>query len=653
LPLTFLGVYVTTLYPSVPGGDSGELIVAAHRLGVAHPPGYPLFTLLGKLFTLIPAGSVAWRVNLMTAVLGAVAAAVLVRAAWKLTRSFGAGLFAGGLFAFSPLIWRYAVQAEVFSLNNLFAAVLLLLLVSFEADREDRHLRWFCFWFGLGLTNHHTLLFYGIPIGLWMLYRARRTVLGWPRILEIPAFSTLGLLPYLYLFVSPADHPSTTWGDTSTIAGFFSHLLRKQYGTFQLGTMDAGGSLAERLLAYLAQLPGELLWVGPFLALLAVGLSAMRKGRFPDAQAMAVTASVLALVFYLVGFGALTTISLDDPFWHEVYSRFWQQANLTVCLLAGVGLAWLTRHAGRRAPLLTLVLSVAAVGTQAALHYEDQDHRDNRLVASFARSILEPLPRDALVVSKGDLYGNSLRYLQVCEGVRTDVHLLDVELLKAPWMTARVKRRLQAVNLPGRFYRAPSRRVQGSYDLAALFDANIGRLALFSNALEHGDDGWKERYAAWPEGVLERVVPKHEVADVDAWLARTDSWINGARLEFPDEVPEGSWEHVAQEEYRKVESRRGTRLLAEVVAGSLDSAYARRAGDILRQAAAARESAPVYLNLGISYYLRRDSDPSAVEQMVRAWERYLTLAPPDDPQRRLVLRALEDPRNANLGIGSR
>ena len=109
--LVVLIVYVTTLYPSVPGGDSGELIVAASELGVAHPPGYPTFTLLGKLFTLLPFGSVAWRVSLLTAVMAAGAATLLMRATWRLTTSLGGGLLAGGLFAFSPLVWRWSITA--------------------------------------------------------------------------------------------------------------------------------------------------------------------------------------------------------------------------------------------------------------------------------------------------------------------------------------------------------------------------------------------------------------------------------------------------------------------------------------------------------------------------------------------------------------
>ena len=76
-------LYYTTLYPSLPGGDSGELIVASCSLGLPHPPGYPLFAMIGWLFTHIPYGSIAWRVNLFSAVCGVVAAALLYLAIFR------------------------------------------------------------------------------------------------------------------------------------------------------------------------------------------------------------------------------------------------------------------------------------------------------------------------------------------------------------------------------------------------------------------------------------------------------------------------------------------------------------------------------------------------------------------------------------------
>jgi len=107
-------VYMKTLYPHVPGGDAGELIAAAHQLGVAHPPGYPLFILYEKLFALLLFfGSVAWRMNVGMAFAGAAAAGVIFLTAAHLVNERGAALLAAGLFALNPIVWTYSTQAEV------------------------------------------------------------------------------------------------------------------------------------------------------------------------------------------------------------------------------------------------------------------------------------------------------------------------------------------------------------------------------------------------------------------------------------------------------------------------------------------------------------------------------------------------------------
>ena len=125
----------------------------------------------------------------------------------------------------SAIAGRYVLGFE-WSLAVLFGAILILLLVRSEVQRDERAIYGFCFCLGLGLTNHHTLLFLGAPIGAWMLYRAPRSVVRWPTVLKLPALGALGLLPYAYLFLSPADRVATTWGDTSTLSGFIGHLRR-------------------------------------------------------------------------------------------------------------------------------------------------------------------------------------------------------------------------------------------------------------------------------------------------------------------------------------------------------------------------------------------------------------------------------------------
>src|SRR5207249_4154131 len=147
--LIALLLYIWTLAPTVTLVDSGELIVAAHGLGVAHPPGFPLWVVLAHLASLLPFGNVAVRINFSSAVFAALACAMLtlVVAELLITRSFfaapnpaskaaqpirkredltGGGFSilapavgAGLLMAFSRTLWSYATITEVYALNAL------------------------------------------------------------------------------------------------------------------------------------------------------------------------------------------------------------------------------------------------------------------------------------------------------------------------------------------------------------------------------------------------------------------------------------------------------------------------------------------------------------------------------------------------------
>eukprot|EP00899_Mesostigma_viride_P018912 jgi/Mesvir1/27021/Mv20727-RA.1 len=128
-----LAIYLPTVFPTASGGDATELATAACQLGVAHPPGYPLFTMLGHLaYRLLPYGDCAYRVNVMSTVVSSLTASVIFLCVYQWTSMEAASILAAGLFSFAPLVWTYAVQAEVFALNNLFAAALFWQLARFE-----------------------------------------------------------------------------------------------------------------------------------------------------------------------------------------------------------------------------------------------------------------------------------------------------------------------------------------------------------------------------------------------------------------------------------------------------------------------------------------------------------------------------------------
>ncbi len=181
-------LYLYSLAPSVTLEDSGELAVAADHMGVAHPPGYPLWTLSAWLFQRVFDGityhgypNPAWAIGLMSAVYAALACAMLallvsrsgtdmLRGMKRATAALGlevetkiawtAGVASGLLMAFSPVLWSQAVIIEVYALNCFFMILLLLMAYRWMSRPQDNWVLYVtAYLFGLGLTNHHTLFF--------------------------------------------------------------------------------------------------------------------------------------------------------------------------------------------------------------------------------------------------------------------------------------------------------------------------------------------------------------------------------------------------------------------------------------------------------------------------------------------------------------
>ncbi len=195
-----LALYARTLMPGVNGGDIGELQFLSYRLGLAHSTGYPLQLLLGRLWiTLFPFGSVAMRINLLSAVFGAAAAAVTGLLAGRLTGNALAGLLAGLALTLGRLFWELAVDGDKYALNALFAALVLWLAWRWVERPTLGRLLWLAAVYGLSLTHHRSMLLMGPLLAVFVLVN-QRGLLRRPR--ELALAIVVGLLPlslYLYL----------------------------------------------------------------------------------------------------------------------------------------------------------------------------------------------------------------------------------------------------------------------------------------------------------------------------------------------------------------------------------------------------------------------------------------------------------------------
>ncbi|XP_013409031.2 transmembrane protein 260-like, partial [Lingula anatina] len=406
-------VYLYTLHPSLPGGDSGELIVAAHELGVPHPPGYPLFTMISKLaISLLPVGNVAYRAHILNASVAAAAAVLLQLTVFRLTRSHPAAILSAGLFALSPLTWSWATTAEVFSLNNFFIALLMLLSVQFEqspVQLKPKVAVVGAFVCGLSLCNQHTIAVYVMLIVFWVMYSlASYKLLSLILCVKLGVGFLLGLLPYIYLPLSAYWNTARyTWGDQRTWGGFVRHLLRQEYGTFDLGKDQVGSDMYTFLSFYLDHTITSFLYIGPTLAL--VGIVVSFKRAWKNEGGSVLTFFLMSLCYTLF-FAWRANLNLANPLFKGVVERFWLQTDVVLAVLAGVGFNTITSYLSSKLPPMNTVstsgafiISIAVALTQLQVNFHQCNQSGNHVVHDFALNVLSSFPQNSVIFLKGDL----------------------------------------------------------------------------------------------------------------------------------------------------------------------------------------------------------------------------------------------------------
>ncbi len=236
--LTAFLLYLRTMAPSVACifCDSLEFQLVTYRLGIAHPTGYPLYTLLGKLFTFIPLGDIAYRVNLMSALFAALTVALLYLT-MRLALEFRLAALVGALvLALSPVFWSQAIIAEVYTLNSMFVALTLFLLLRWKdavEESKEADLRPVALVYGFSLTHHRTMLLLAPAMAVFILWVDRGLLKReWARL--APLFLA-PLLLYLYIPIRGVYTSSLDGTYVNTLSGFIKQVTAGGYGVFLTG----------------------------------------------------------------------------------------------------------------------------------------------------------------------------------------------------------------------------------------------------------------------------------------------------------------------------------------------------------------------------------------------------------------------------------
>ena len=453
-----LAAYVLTLAPGVTYWDSGEFLAAMKTLGVPHPPGTPLYILIGnvwaKLFS--PVFGFAYAVNLFSAFCTAAACAVfaLLLQRWTGDRAaaLGGALLAGAMSS----VWLNANETEVYAPALLVSALLVLAADNARVSREAKWIVFFAYLCGLGWALQLSALV-AVPGGLVLLVSAWRQP---PSILVgSAAVAVVGASAVLFMLVRAAHDPGVNQGNPATWQAFVDVLNRRQYQPVSMFPRQAPlwiqvGNLFEyadwQVALSLEPSPPPSWLRTPFTLAYAV-LGAIGFAWHRSVHRVSWRAMTTLFVFATLGVVAYLNMKASPSYGHgflpadakhEARERDYFFSLAFVCwgLWAGSGAVSMLRRFGRRGA----IAGVAVAALPFVLNYSAVD-RSAAPAATAARDsamrILGPAPRNAVVFAYGDNDTYPVWYAQSVEGIRTDVTSVTVPLLGARWYRAELRRR--------------------------------------------------------------------------------------------------------------------------------------------------------------------------------------------------------------------
>jgi tetratricopeptide (TPR) repeat protein len=408
-----LMVYILTLAPTVYFGDSGELTAAAYNLGIAHPPGYPLYLLLGKLFMImIPFGDMAMRLNLLSAVFAALTAVMIYLINRQLAHERFISVSVSLTAAFSFTFWSQAVVAEVYTLAALFFCSMIFLTLMWLKVRKEKWLLAMAFTAGLALT-HHVIIAVFYPVFLiFILLNRPHPKMDWKSIAKATVLFLLPLLLYLYLPLSSSSNPLNDWGNPESVSAMAEHITAKQFGGLFLkyGLDGVWFQLNVFIDTLLNQYPFFL------FIFVVIGVTA---GLNREKQK---TLLFLVLVLVAVTYSSAYFITDIEPHFIPVF--------LILALFIGMGFDYLYRLLKRAQNPRLHRLGAAALTILALLplgfNWTTCDQSDNYLARNYGRNMIHPLEKNAVLFIDGEAELFVAAYFKIVETLRPDVEVYDV-----------------------------------------------------------------------------------------------------------------------------------------------------------------------------------------------------------------------------------
>jgi len=426
------GVYLYTLCPTISTyADAGEYPTMAFISGFGHPPGYPLFILILKLFQLLPFGNPAYQANLANAFLASSAVLIFFLLLKNLTKNSWIAFISSMILAFSKIFWKNAIVSEVFSLTSLFTISIFFIFTLWLQTKKKKFFYWFLIAAGFGLAHHQAVILIGlVPLFVWFFIakmwrglRIKDYLLALPLLL-------IGYLPYIYIFIVAHRIPLMNWDNPQTLYGLFRLVTRASYGTFVLTSLPEKVSFSSQSLGLIKLWSTSLSIIGLTLAVLGL-IKAFKNSKLLFCHSLFL---ILIVGFFLSYYSAMP---FDEFYQIQYLERFQIITSIFLTALMAFGLLMIKdlidklkkKVIKKSIYLLFLIIPLSLFIS----NYKKVNQRNNYFGQYLAEDILSNVPQDSILIFGNDATINVIFYTRHVLGQRQDVaFLIDGFLMANP-----------------------------------------------------------------------------------------------------------------------------------------------------------------------------------------------------------------------------
>ncbi|MEO0087895.1 MAG: DUF2723 domain-containing protein, partial [candidate division WOR-3 bacterium] len=396
--LYFLIIFLilfSTLSPTVGLIDCGEIIFGIHYLNILHPTGYPLFTLLGRIFSFLPFLEPAFKGNLFSFLFGFFTIILLYFLIKKITQDNIVSLIYVTLFSFNNLFWSIVNEIEVYSLTAFF---LVLLIYLFLKKEEKNIFLFIAYVLGISLTHHLMLLSIVLPMVLYFILKEKK------KLFLFIIFFLIGFSLYFYLLIRANSDPIFNWGNPKDFLRLFWHISGRQYRVWSFSLPI--NEVIKNFVNEISFLIKEMIYIYFLFAIIGIYFLFQKNREL----------AIILIITIIIGILNSINYSIPD------IQPYYLPAFIPLIIFSSYGFSHIKIFSQKIIRFLILFITLLIL---LVFNYPQNNKRDFYLAYDFTYNVLNSLPKNSLILTDWwDFYSPSL-YFRYLKNFRKDLIIID------------------------------------------------------------------------------------------------------------------------------------------------------------------------------------------------------------------------------------